>query len=49
MFLISNKLEELGFKLEKIIGIQKREEKVRKQIEQLDCLSYVFAFHNGLK
>ena len=30
MFLISNKLEQLEFKLEKIVGIQKHGRKVRK-------------------
>ena len=31
MFLISNKLEQLYFKLEKIIGIKKHAGKVRKE------------------
>ena len=41
--LISNKLEQLDFKYEKIIGIQKHAEKVRKETDLLGRQNYFVA------
>ena len=46
LFLVFNKLEQLGFKLEKIIGILKHTGKVRKYVRiLLTCHHGEFAFH----
>ena len=53
MFLISNKLEQLEFKLEKNIGIYKHAGKVRKdtihylKINESGKIAYVFQRHSN--
>ena len=41
-FLLSNKLEQLEFKLEKIIGIQKHAGKVRKKLFEVESLAKIW-------